>query len=90
MNRKKYSCSAFVFHWGIDKVYPQLEQHTVFVSGKHEESCRTIFRDNAFAKEPSIYVHSPVRSDKSAGPENQDSITVKTIRGVEMGSTMFT
>ena len=75
LNRKKYSCSAFVFHWGIDKVYPQLEQHTVFVSGKHEESCRTIFRDNAFAEEPSIYVHSPVRSDKSAGPENQDSIT---------------
>ena len=75
LNRLKYSCSAVVFHWGIDKVYPQLEQHTVFVSGKHKESCQTIFRDNSFADEPSIYVHSPVRSDKSAAPENQDSIT---------------
>jgi phytoene desaturase len=71
----KYSCSAMVFHWGIDRVYPQLGQHTVFVSDRHRESCRTIFRDNAFAEEPSIYVHSPVRSDPTAAPENQDSIT---------------
>ena len=32
LNRLKYSCSAVVFHWGVDKVYPQLKQHTVFVS----------------------------------------------------------
>ena len=76
LNRLNYSCSAIVFHWGVDKVFPRLEQHTVFVSRRHKESCRTIFRDNLFAEEPSIYVHSPVRSDKSAAPENQDSITV--------------
>jgi phytoene desaturase len=73
--RKKYSCSAIVFHWGVDRVYPQLGQHTVFVSKRHKESCRTIFRDNAFAEEPSIYVHSPVRSDPGAAPDGQDSIT---------------
>ena len=75
LNSLKYSCSAVVFHWGIDKVYPQLKQHTVFVSGSHKESCKKIFRDNSFAEEPSIYVHSPVKSDKSAAPENQDSIS---------------
>ncbi|MBW1829890.1 MAG: phytoene desaturase [Deltaproteobacteria bacterium] len=75
LSRAKYSCSAMVFHWGIDKVYPQLGQHNVFVSDKHKESCDTIFRENSFAEEPSIYVHSPVRSDKSAAPGNQDSIT---------------
>ncbi len=75
LNKLKYSCSAVVFHWGVDRVYPQLEQHTVMVSGAHRESCRTIFRDHSFAEEPSIYVHSPVRSDKTAAPENQDSIT---------------
>lgn len=75
LSRMKYSCSAVVFHWGVDKVYPQLEQHTVFVSSRHRESCQSIFRDRTFPEEPSIYVHSPVRSDKSAAPENQDSIT---------------
>ena len=75
LERKKYSCAALVFHWGVDKVYPQLLQHTVFVSDKHRESCKKIFRENGFAEEASIYVHSPVRSDKSAAPEGQDSIT---------------
>ena len=75
LSRAKYSCSAMVFHWGIDKVYPQLGQHNVFVSDKHKESCEIIFRKNSFAEEPSIYVHSPVRTDKSAAPKNQDSIT---------------
>jgi len=76
LRRAKYSCSAMVFHWGIDKVYPQLGQHNVFVSKKHKESCKKIFGENSFAEDPSIYVHSPVRSDKSAAPANQDSITV--------------
>jgi phytoene desaturase len=75
LEKKKYSCSAIVFHWGVGKVYPQLSQHTVFVSGNHRESCRVIFKENGFSDEPSIYVHSPVRSDRSAAPENQDSIT---------------
>ncbi len=75
MDRKKYSCAAIVFHWGVDKVYPQLVQHNVFVSDKHRESCKTIFKENGFSDEPSIYVHSPVRSDKSAAPDMQDSIT---------------
>jgi phytoene desaturase len=75
LNKMKYSCSAFVFHWGIDKVYEQLKQHNVYVSAKHMESCKAIFKDNSFAEEPSIYVHSPIRSDKTAAPENQDSIT---------------
>ncbi len=75
LNKLKYSCSALVFHWGVDKVYPQLKQHNVFVSGKHKESCKVIFREHAFAEDPSIYVHSPVRSDKTAAPKNQDSLT---------------
>ncbi len=75
LERKKYSCAAIVFHWGVDKVYPQLGQHTVFVSDKHRESCKTIFKDNGFAEDPSIYIHSPVRSDLSAAPVKQDSIT---------------
>ena len=75
LNRAKYSCSAMVFHWGVDKIYPQLGQHNVFVSSRHKESCEKIFRENSFASDPSIYVHSPVRSDKTAAPAYQDSIT---------------
>ncbi len=75
LDRLNYSCSALVFHWALDKKYPGMTQHTVFVSGQHRESCHTIFSEHSFAEEPSIYVHSPVRSDPSAAPEGGDSIT---------------
>jgi phytoene desaturase len=75
LKQRKYSCSAVVFHWGVDKNYPQLLQHTVFVSDEHRESCRAIFKDKSLPDDPSIYVHSPVKSDASAAPEDQDSIT---------------
>ena len=75
LNKLKYSCSAVAFHWGLDRIYPKLGQHTVFVSGSNKEASKSIFRDHGDAAEPSIYVHSPVRSDPSAAPEGQDSIT---------------
>jgi phytoene dehydrogenase-like protein len=59
----------------VDKLYTDVTQHTVYVSERHRESCRTIFRDHGFAEKPSIYVHSPVRSDASAAPPGEDSIT---------------
>ncbi len=74
-DKLNYSCSAVVFHWGIDTVFSDLTQHTVFVSDDHRKACRTIFGEGSFADEPSIYVHSPVRSDPTAAPGGQDSIT---------------
>ncbi|UCG27410.1 MAG: phytoene desaturase [Bacteroidales bacterium] len=74
LNKLKYTSSAFVFFWGLDTVYPQFEQHNVYVSGRHNENFSTIFTDKSIPDEPTIYVHSPVKSDKSAAPEGQDSI----------------
>ncbi|HLP06078.1 MAG TPA: phytoene desaturase family protein, partial [Paludibacter sp.] len=28
LKKKEYSCSAIVFHWGLDKTYPQLDHHS--------------------------------------------------------------
>jgi phytoene desaturase len=32
LDKLKYSCSAMVFHWGLDKQYPQLAHHNVFLN----------------------------------------------------------
>lgn len=34
LKKKEYSCSAIVFHWGVDKVYPQLDHHSVFLNDR--------------------------------------------------------
>lgn len=76
LKKKKYSCSAIVFHWGVDKVYPQLDHHSVFLNEPYREGLDAIFKDKSVSDNPSFYVHAPVRSDKTAAPENQDSLSV--------------
>jgi phytoene desaturase len=72
----KFSCSAIVFHWGLDKIYPLLEHHSVFLSDEYRASLDSIFMEKSLNDKPCFYIHAPVRSDPSAAPPNQDSISV--------------
>jgi len=71
-----YTCSALVFHWGMDAVIQGIEQHNIYVSSGYKENIAAVFKENGVSPEPSFYVHSPVRTDKSAAPEGEDSISV--------------
>ena len=75
-DRMKYSCSAMVFHWGLDKKYSELAHHNVFLSDTFRSGLKVIFRDKAADPTPSFYVHAPSRSDLSAAPENGDTLSV--------------
>lgn len=76
LKKKKYSCSAIVFHWGLDKIYPELDHHSVFLNDPYKEGLEKIFNEKSLSDNPSFYIHAPVRTDKSAAPENQDTISV--------------
>jgi len=54
----EYSCSAICFHWGLDKVYPQLGHHSVFLSDEFREGLEKIFKDKSISDHPSFYVHA--------------------------------
>ncbi len=76
IDRMKYACSAIVFHWGLDKVYPQLGHHNVFFSEGYRLSMNKIFKEKAIANNPNFYIYAPVRSDLSAAPKDQDTLSV--------------
>jgi phytoene desaturase len=76
LDAKKFACSAMVFHWGLKKVYPQLSHHSVFLSDDMRRSLDVIFKDHSISDNPSFYIHSPVRTDKSAAPDGEDSLSV--------------
>jgi phytoene desaturase len=86
-----YTCSAIVFHWGMDTVLPGIEQHNIYVSNDYRDNIEAVFKGNGVANEPSFYIHSPARADKSAAPEGEDSISVIVpvghlgMRGMEAG-----
>jgi phytoene desaturase len=75
LDRKKYSCSAISFHWGLDKVYSQLGHHSVFLSEDFREGLDRIFKDKSISDHPSFYVHAPVRTDPGAAPHGEDTLS---------------
>jgi len=76
IDRMKYSCSAICFHWGLDKVYPQLKHHNVFLSDDFRHGLNRIFIDKSVNDNPSFYVHAPTRTDPSAAPAGEDTISI--------------
>ena len=76
INKLKHACSAIVFHWAIDKQYPGIAQHNVFLSDQYRQCLDTIFKDKSLSEDFCFYIHSPVRTDSTAAPEGQDSISV--------------
>jgi phytoene desaturase len=72
----KYTCSAIMFYWGVDKVYSQLGTHNVFLADDYRTSFDRIFHDHLLPDEPSFYVHAPARTDPSAAPFGQDTLMV--------------
>ena len=76
INRLNYACSVVVFHWAVDKIFPELEQHTIFVCKDYREGISSVFNGKGLPSDFCFYVHSPARNDASAAPAGQDSITV--------------
>jgi phytoene desaturase len=76
IEKMKFSCSAIVFHWGVDKVYSQLGHHTIFLSDDFREGLEAIFDKKSIGRDPSFYIHAPVRTDPSAAPPGCDALSV--------------
>jgi phytoene desaturase len=81
LDNLKYSCSAICFHWGLDKVYPQLDHHNVFLADDFRNALDSIFRDKTVSENPNFYVHAPARTDQAAAPANYDTLSVTVAVG---------
>jgi phytoene desaturase len=76
LDKMNYSCSAICFHWGVDKVYPQLMHHNVILSDNFREGLDRIFIDKTLGDHPSFYLHAPVRTDPSAAPSGHETLSI--------------
>jgi phytoene desaturase len=76
MMNKQFTCSTIMFYWGVDKVYPQLTHHSVFLSGDYKASFDRIFHDHTLPEKPSFYIHVPNRTDPTAAPPGCDDLMV--------------
>ena len=74
MANKRFSCSVISFFWGVDKTYPELPPHTLFLADDYRENFDSIERFG-LPDNPSLYVHAPARLDPAMAPAGQDTIT---------------
>src|SRR5215216_986768 len=76
LENKLYTCSTIMFYWGVDKEYPQIAPHNVFLGGDYKASFDQIFNDHTLPAVPSFYTHAPRRIDPTAGPKGQETLYV--------------
>jgi phytoene desaturase len=74
-SQKHFSCSAISFFWGMDKAYPELAPHTLFITDDYRENFDRIDRDLSLPANPNLYLHAPARLDPSMAPRGGDTIT---------------
>jgi phytoene desaturase len=73
--RKRYSCSVISFFWGLDKPYPSLPPHTLFLADDYRDNFESIIDELALPQNPSLYVHAPARLDPSMAPPGKETLT---------------
>jgi phytoene desaturase len=71
---KQYSCSVISFFWGMDKAFPALGPHTLFLASDYRENFDSIIRDLNLPANPSLYIHAPARLDPAMAPQGQDTL----------------
>jgi phytoene desaturase len=76
LDQKLYTSSAIVFYWGVDRQFPQLGHHNVFLAEDYRGSFQSIFEDHGLPEDPSLYINAPTRTDDTAAPKGHDSLMV--------------
>jgi len=55
--KQERSSSAFIFYWGINKTYPQLELHNIFFTKDYESEFNALFKEFSFYSDPTVYIN---------------------------------
>jgi phytoene desaturase len=74
MSRKRYSCSVISFFWGVDKPYPVLNPHTLFLADDYKANFDAIIKKLGLPANPSIYIHAPMRLDSCMAPAGEETL----------------
>jgi phytoene desaturase len=75
IDKKAYSCSTYMLHLGLDKVY-DLPHHTIFFADDYRKNIGDIFDNKVLSDELSFYVRNASVTDPTLAPSGHSSIYV--------------
>lgn len=71
-----YSMSLFVWYFGTDRTYDEVEHHTILMGPRYRHLLDDIFDRKHLADDFSLYLHRPTKTDPSMAPEGYDAFYV--------------
>lgn len=74
--RAKFSMSLYVWYFGTDKHYDDVDHHTIILGPRYQELLKDIFDRKHLADDFSLYLYRPTASDPSMAPPGCDSCYV--------------
>lgn len=76
LERARYSMGLFVWYFGTDRRYPEVDHHSILFGPRYRELLNDIFRRQRLASDFSLYLHRPTATDPSMAPEGCDCFYV--------------
>ncbi|MEP7049619.1 MAG: phytoene desaturase [Pseudomonadota bacterium] len=68
LEKRDWSMSLFVLHFGLNRVYDGIAHHTVLFGPRYRELLREVFDGPKLPEDFSLYLHSPTVTDQSLAP----------------------
>ncbi|WP_439504524.1 1-hydroxycarotenoid 3,4-desaturase CrtD [Sediminibacterium sp.] len=63
--KQERSSSAFIFYWGINKSFPQLDLHNIFFSNDYEKEFESLFKTKQPFADPTVYINITSKREPS-------------------------
>ncbi len=76
VSRVRQSMSLFVGYFGTRRMYPDLAHHTILLGPRYGGLLDDIFEQRPLAKDFSLYLHAPTRTDPSLAPPGSETFYV--------------
>ncbi|WP_375402798.1 phytoene desaturase [uncultured Sphingomonas sp.] len=76
LERKKYSPSLFVTHFGIKGTWPGIPHHMILFGPRYKGLLDDIYTHGVVGEDFSLYLHHPTVTDPSLAPEGHSSFYV--------------
>ena len=75
VDSRKYSCSTFMLHLGLNKIY-DLPHHTIFFAEDYKGNIKDIFENKVLSEDLSFYVRNASVTDSTLAPDGHSSVYV--------------
>jgi phytoene desaturase len=76
LDRSRYSMSLFLWYFGTDRRYEDVQHHTILLGPRYRGLLRDIFDRKVLADDFSLYLHRPTATDPSLAPAGCDAFYV--------------